>query len=47
MDYTELKAFADNKWNVAQMINSLFYKVESIVGNGENAGVQHFLLFPQ
>ena len=27
---------------------NLFWKgVENIVGNGENAGYQHFLLFPQ
>ena len=24
-----------------------FYRVENIVGKGENAGYQHFLLFPQ
>ena len=26
---------------------SLFERVENIVGKGENAGNQHFLLFPQ
>ena len=26
---------------------SVFDKVENIVGKGENAGYQHFLLFPQ
>ena len=26
---------------------SVFDRVENIVGKGENAGYQHFLLFPQ
>ena len=29
------------------MIISFLDKVENLVGNGENAGYQHFLLFPQ
>ena len=29
------------------MIISVFNTVENIVGKGENAGYQHFLLFPQ
>ena len=29
------------------MIISVFDNVENIVGKGENAGYQHFLLFPQ
>ena len=29
------------------MIISVFDRVENIVGRGENAGYQHFLLFPQ
>ena len=29
------------------MIISVFDSVENIVGKGENAGNQHFLLFPQ
>ena len=44
---TKLKPFADNKLNTAKMMISLFDKVENTVGNGENAGYQHFLLFPQ
>ena len=44
---TKLKAFADNKLNVATMAISLFDRVENTVGKGENAGYQHFLLFPQ
>ena len=45
---TKFKAFAaDDKLNVAQIIISVFDRVENIVGKGENAGNQHFLLFPQ
>ena len=29
------------------MLISVFDSVENIVGKGENAGHQHFLLFPQ
>ena len=47
LDCTKLKAFADVKLNDAKMMISLFYRVENIVGKGENAGHQHFLLFPQ
>ena len=45
LNKTKSKAFADNKINVAQMMISVFDKVENIVGKGENAGYQHFLLF--
>ena len=47
LGWTNLKVFADVKLNVAKMMNSLFDRVESIVGKGENAGDQHFLPFPQ
>ena len=43
-DMSELKAFADNKLKVIQMTKLSFDKVENIVGEGENAGYQHFLL---
>ena len=33
--------------NVAKMVTSVFYRKESILGKGENAAYQHFLLFPQ
>ena len=39
--------FADDTINVAQMMISVFDRVESNMGKGENAGYQHFLLFPQ
>ena len=40
-----MKAFADDKINMAEELNFLFWRVETIVGKGENAGYQHFLLF--
>ena len=46
LDVTKLKAFADDKINVAQMMISVFDRVENIVEKRENAGYQHFLLFP-
>ena len=46
-DITKLKAFADDKSNIAKIKISLFDRVENTVGKGENAGYQHFLLFPQ
>ena len=42
----ELKAFADDKLNVTQNIKAVFHGIEN-VGKEENAGYQHFLLFPQ
>ena len=47
LDWTKLKAFADDKSNVALAKISVFHRVENIVGNGDNTGYQHFLLFPQ
>ena len=44
---TKLKAFADNKINVAQMMVSVLDRIENIAEKGENVGYQHFLLFPQ
>ena len=44
---TKLNAFANDKWNIAKMTISLYDRVENTVGKGENAGHQHFLLFPQ
>ena len=43
----ELKAFADDKLNVTQNVKVVFHRRENIVGKEENAGYQHFLLFPQ
>ena len=43
---TKLKAIADNKFDVTEMMISFLERVENIVEKGENAGYQHFLLFP-
>ena len=47
LDWSKLKAFADDNLNVAKKVISLHDRVENIVGKGENAGYQHFLLFLQ
>ena len=46
LDWFKLKALADDKLKVAKMMIFLFDRVDNTVGNGENAGYQHFLLFP-
>ena len=47
LDLSKLKAFAGGNLKVAQMAQFCFDRVENIVRKGENAGNQHFLLFPQ
>ena len=47
LDVSKLESFADDKSSVTKMIISLFDEIENTVGKGENAGYQHFLLFPQ
>ena len=47
LDLTKFKAFTNDKLNVAKMKISLFDSEDNTVGKGENAGYQHFLLFPQ
>ena len=47
LDWSKLKAFADDKINVTQNLKFVLEREENIVGKGENAGYQHFLLFPQ
>ena len=42
-----MKAFAYNNLKVVKMMIYDLDRVEIIVGKGENAGSQHFLLFPQ
>ena len=41
---SKLKAPADDKINGTRNLNFVFGRVENIVGKGENAGYQHFLL---
>ena len=47
VDLSKLKALADDKLNVTQKLKFALGRVENIVGIGENAGYQLFLLFPQ
>ena len=47
LDLSESKAFVDTKTNVTQKQKFALGMVENIVGKGENAGYQHFLLFPR
>ena len=47
LDLSKFKAFADDKINVNNKFKFDLGQVENIVGKGENAGYQHFLLFPQ
>ena len=47
LESIKLKASADDKFNVAQIIISASDWEEHIVGKGENAFYQHFLLFLQ
>ena len=55
LDWSKLKAFADNKIKILKIMIIVFDRVENIVGKGENASNQrkggncnqHFLLFQQ
>ena len=44
---SKLKGFEDDKINVTQKSKFVLGREENIVGKGENAGYQHFHLFPQ
>ena len=49
LDQSKMKAFAVNKIKLTQKskLDLGWVKKKNIVGNGENAGYQHFLLYPQ
>ena len=47
LDSTKLKAFLDDNSTLPEKIISVYDRIENIVEKGENAGYQHFLLFPQ
>ena len=47
LDLPNLKAVAYENLIVAKVMISLYVSGEKIVGKGDNAGYQHFLLFPQ
>ena len=42
-----MKALAGDKLILTQILKFELGRVENIVGKGQNAGYQHFLLFPQ
>ena len=44
LDQSKLKAFADDKIILTKKFKFVLGRVENIVGKGENAGYQHFLL---
>ena len=43
LNVTKLKAFADNKSNIAKIANFVFDRVENTLGKGENDGNQNFI----
>ena len=47
LDWFKLKASPYDKLNINQKLNFVLERVKNSVGKGENAGYQHFLLFPQ
>ena len=47
LNLSKLKAFGDDKINVTKKLKFVFGRVEIIVGKEENAGNQHFLIFPR
>ena len=46
LDLSKFNAFADDKIILTHKLKFVLRRVENIVGKGENAGYQHFLLFP-
>ena len=47
LDWSKLKEFADNKMNVTNIMKFVLGRVKNILGKGENAAYQHFLLLPK
>ena len=45
LNLSKLKAFGVDKLNVTERLKFVFARVEIIVGKGENAGNQYFLVF--
>ena len=45
LDWSNFKAFADDKMKVTEKLKSVVGRVETIMGKGVNAGYQHFLPF--
>ena len=47
LHWSKFEASADEKMNVVKKLKFVHGRVEHIVEKEENAGYQHFLLFPQ
>ena len=47
LNQSKFKALAVDKINMTEKMKFIFGGVENSVGKGQNAGYQHFLLFPQ
>ena len=47
LDWSKFKAFADDRIKVNEQLKFGLGRVEYILGKGESAGYQHFLLFPE
>ena len=47
LGWSKLKAFADGKINMTKNLQIALGRLENIVGKRENAGYEHFLLYPQ
>ena len=47
LDWSKFKVFTDNKINVTEKQKFFLGWLENIVGKFEDAGYQHFLIFPQ
>ena len=47
LDWSNLKAFADDTINVNRKFKFDMGRIGNIVGKGENAGYRHILLFSQ
>ena len=47
LDWSKFEASANDDINVIEKMKNVLGRVENIMRNDENAGYQHFLLFPQ
>ena len=47
LDLSKFKEFAYDKLNLTRKLKFVLDRLENVVGKGENAGYQYFLLFPQ
>ena len=45
LNWSKFKVFAGNKWNIDQIMEFSWDKIENILGNGENVGYRHFPSF--